>query len=182
MKRFTKIILASVVATAGIITLVSFVPAKTKAKAPAFDYGYNIVNVSNNVPISPGVYQWVWTLTNPNPGNGLNGTNQDVSHWDIPLNEQAEAALVSAEYSYDGVTYFSANPEMRRDPSIRLCTTTDVLKFEAGTSGSAPTYFRLCLSAQFAVQPNSTSYIKTGGGQTGCNIFLFTGVGSFTGN
>ena len=58
-------------------------------------------------------------ITNPNPGNGDNGTLQDVSHLSIPLSAEAEAALVSAEYSYDGITWINVPISMDRDPTIK---------------------------------------------------------------
>ena len=120
---------------------------------------------------------WTWTLTNTNPGNGSNGTLQDVSHWDLPLCAAAEAALVSAQYSYNGINWTSVSIDMERDPSIRVCTREDVLKFNAGTSGSTPTYYRATFNRVFTVDAFAYSYIKTGGGLTGCNTYTYTGVG-----
>ena len=67
-------------------------------------------------------YEWTWVLTNPNPGNGEDGTLQNVSHFSIALNAEAEAALISAEYSFDGITWVSVPIELERDPAIRECT------------------------------------------------------------
>lgn len=120
---------------------------------------------------------WTWTLTNTNPGNGSNGTLQDVSHWSLPLCPAAEAALVSAEYSYDGINWISSSIQIERDPSIRLCTREDVLKFDAGTSGSTTTYYRATFNRVFSVDAWAQSYIKTGGGLQGCNMYTYTGVG-----
>src|SRR4249920_3593371 len=104
MKHFFKITCAAAVLTAGIITLSSFNKAK---KATASVDAYSIQLVSSTSDESRGVQEWTWVLTNPNPGNGLNGTLQNVSHFDIALNAEAEAALVSAEYSFDGITWIS---------------------------------------------------------------------------
>ena len=122
--------------------------------------------------------QWTWMLTNPNPGNGNNGTLQNVSHWDIALSPTAEAALVSAEYSYDGINWFSLSIEVERDPSIRMCTQADVLKFNIGTDGSQPVYYRATFDEQFTQNAYATSYIKTGGGLQGCNLYYFNGMGT----
>ena len=120
---------------------------------------------------------WTWSVSNPNPGNGDNGTLQDISHWSLPLCPNAEAAIVSAAYSTNGVTWISVSPTMDRDPSIRTCTTNDVLKFDFGTSGTAPTYYRITFNKYFAVDPMAVSYIKTGGGLKGCNLYMYSGIG-----
>lgn len=121
--------------------------------------------------------QWTWELVNPNPGNGNNGTLQDVSHWSMALPPVAEAALVSAEYSRDGNTWHSVTIEMERDPSIRVCTSIDVLKFDVGTTGSQPVYYRATFNQKFNYNAYATSYIKTGGGLKGCNLYYFGGIG-----
>jgi hypothetical protein len=120
---------------------------------------------------------WTWTLINTNPGNGRNGTLQDVSHWSLPLCPTAEASLVSAEYSYDGVNWIFSSINIERDPSIRLCTRDGVLKFDAGTSGTSPTYYRATFNKVFNIDPYASSYIKTGGGLQGCNAYTYAGVG-----
>jgi hypothetical protein len=122
---------------------------------------------------------WTWTLTNTNPGNGSNGTLQNVSHWSVPLCPAAEAALISAQYSYDGITWISSSINIERDPSIRLCTKEDVLKFDVGTSGTAPTYYRATFNKVFTIDPYAYSYIKTGGGLQGCNVYTYSGVGCY---
>lgn len=173
MKHFFKLtILASVVA-ALIFGLSAF---KTKQTSNAD--AYSIQLVSNASDVSRGSYEWTWMLTNPNPGNGDNGTLQDVSHVSFPLTAQAEAALVSAEYSYDGITWTSNPISIDRDPAIKQCTSVDVLKFDVGTTGSAPLYFRLTFTDEFEVSPYATCYIKTGGGRNGCNSYYFTGIGT----
>jgi hypothetical protein len=117
-------------------------------------------------------------VTNPNPGNGTNGTLQDISHWSVPLNAEAEAALVSAQYSFDGTTWQSATTSVDRDPSIRQCTSVDVLKYDVGTSGGNSTYYRATYANDFVVNPFATSWVKTGGGIQGCNLYYFSGTGA----
>lgn len=177
MKHFFKFtILASVVA-AGIFGLSAF----TTKQATSVD-AYSIQLISNSSNESRGgAFEWTWVLTNPNPGNGTNGTLQNVSHFDIALSAGAEAALVSAEYSFDGITWVSVPIEIERDPSIRQCTTTDVLKFNAGTVGGQPTYYRATFNQEFSANPYATSWIK-GGSRFGCNMYFFTGVGTTTTN
>jgi len=172
MKHLFKTAIVVAVIAASFISFSAFV---SKKKATATD-SYQIVlltknNVGSNV-------EWTWSLTNPNPGNGNNGTLQDVSHFDLQLNSEAEAALVSAEISNDGTTWQNSTIEVERDPSIRQCTGVDVLKFASGTSGTAPTYYRATFNADFTVNPFATSWIKTGGGLAGCNYYYYSGMGT----
>jgi hypothetical protein len=178
MKHFFKLTVIAAVATATIITVSAFTSEK-KENNSAID-SYQICCISKS-PAGAN-WQWTWMLTNPNPGNGSNGTLQNVSHWSFPLSAFAESALVSAEYSLDGVTWISVPIEVERDPSIRQCTTVDVLKFNMGTSGSQPTYYRATFNYDFSTNPFATSWIKTGGGMQGCNMYFFPGIGSVTTN
>jgi hypothetical protein len=171
MKHTFKLVLFVAVAAATIVTLSSFLKKKTASTVAE----YSIVLVSKTT--SGTITEWSWALTNTCPGNGTEGTLQDVSNWSMPLNAAAEAALTSAFYSYDGVTWHSVSATIDRNPSIRYCTTNDVLKFDVGTTGTTPTYYRACFDGDFAVNAFATSWIKTGGGQEGCNFKLFSGIG-----
>ncbi len=167
---FQKSIVVATVFTF-VISLSSFNNEKNEKKSTADAY---TIDLMTNSVVGTN-QEWTWRLTNPNPGNGLNGTLQNVSHWSVPLSAAAEAALVSAEYSFDGVTWFSLPTEVERDPSIRACTSVDVLKFNVGTVGSQPTYYRATFSVAFAVNPYAVSYIKAGVRQ-GCNIYTYAGI------
>jgi hypothetical protein len=169
MKHFFKLTILASVVTALIFGLSAFTSVKT---ANADAYQISLVSKSTE-----GTNEtWTWSLVNPNPGNGSNGTLQNVSHFDISLNSQAEGSLVSAEYSFDGITWVSVPIEIERDPAIRACTTTDVLKFNAGTVGGEPTYYRATFTESFSVNPYATSWINSGN-RTGCNMYFFSGVG-----
>ena len=172
MKHLFKTSIVVAVIAASFISLSAFVSTK---KATAVD-AYQIVLISTNT-VGANT-EWTWALTNPNPGNGQNGTLQDVSHWSLALNAEAEAALVSAEISDDGTTWQAATTVVERDPSIRACTSVDVLKFDAGTTGSATKYYRASFNASFLVNPFATSWIKNGGGWQGCNLYYYSGMGS----
>jgi len=172
MKHFFKLTILASVVTALIFGLSAF-----KTKQTSNVDAYSIELVSNSSDVSRGSFEWTWILSNPNPGNGNDGTLQNVSHFDITLSAQAEGALLSAEYSFDGINWVSLPIEIERDPSIRACTTVDVLKFNAGTVGSEPTYYRATFSEEFSSNPFSTSWIKSGN-RTGCNLYYFAGVGT----
>jgi len=176
MKHFFTLTVIAALTTASVITLSAFNSAKSTTAAE-----YQISCVSRSQVGSN--YEWTWMIVNPNPGNGSDGTLQDISHWSVPLSLAAEAALVSAEYSYDGITWFSVSIEMERDPSIRTCTNADVLKFNAGTNGGNPTYYRATFSSDFSVNPYATSWIKSGNNYssgTKCNMHMFAGVNTNT--
>ena len=177
MKHFFKFTILGSVVTALIFGLSAFKKENATNNVDA----YAIQLISNSSDVSRGAFEWTWVLTNPNPGNGENGTLQNVSHFDITLNAAAEAALISAEYSFDGIVWVGVPIEMERDPSIRACTTNDVLKFNAGTVGSDPTYYRATFSEEFAENPYATSWIKSGN-RTGCNMYFFAGVGGTSTN
>jgi hypothetical protein len=170
MKHFFKLTILASVVTALIFGLSAF----TSAKKATNTASYQLTLLEKSVI---GTNQtWTWSLVNPNPGNGDNETLQDVSHLSFPLNALAEAALVSAEYSYDGVNWTTNPISMDRDPAIKQCTSVDVLKFDIGTTGTAPLYYRITLNEQFETNAWATCYIKTGGGRNGCNMYYFAGV------
>ena len=158
-----------------VICFSSFIKVK-KATVAA----YQITSISTERNATGQQQQWTWALTNPNPGNGDNGTLQDVSHWSLALSPLAEASLVSAEYSFDQITWVSVSIQMDRDPTIKTCTTDDVLKFDVGTRGGESTYYRVTFDREFTTNTFATSYIKTGGGRNGCNLYYFAGVGGTT--
>ena len=171
MKHFFKLTLAASIITAVTFSLSAFTPSKKTANIESYSLQM-IGKVSDDLNNE----QWTWILSNPNPGNGDNGTLQDVSHFSIPITAQAEAALVSAEYSRDGVTWISNPISVDRDPAIKQCTSVDVLKFDIPTTGTEPLYFRITFSDEFETSSWAKCYIKTGGGKNGCNWYYFTGV------
>ncbi|ULQ55750.1 hypothetical protein KJS94_13965 [Flavihumibacter rivuli] len=147
------------------------IPSHPDCKSP-----YEVVlDVNGN---GDGTYTWIWKWTNNNPGNGKNGTAQDLSHWglkleacvDDPNNGAKFEHIVSAAYSYDGVNWTEFTPSYKPDPSIaNTCgfTTPDILKFDAGTSGSTPSYYKLVVNKKFSVNRFSKAYYKSGR-NTGC--------------
>lgn len=169
MKHFFKLTILASVVTALIFGLSAFTTAKNSNTA---SYQISLMSKTANGDNET----WTWSLVNPNPGSGDNETLQDVSHLSMPLTAAAEAALVSAEYSYDGITWTSVAIAMDRDPAIKQCTSVDVLKFDVGTTGTEPLYYRVTFDDQFDTNTWAACYIKTGGGRNGCNMYYFHGV------
>ena len=170
----TKIVIPSVLIISSFIVLSAFRSGKSETKPVSGAYAISFLGKN---PIGSGE-QWTWSLQNPNPGNGSNGTLQDVSHWDMAIPPEAEAALISAEYSRDGINWFPVPIVIERDPSIRMCTSIDVLKFDVPSIGTDPIYYRATFNEEFAYSDYATSYVKTGGGLKGCNLYYFGGIGS----
>jgi hypothetical protein len=134
---------------------------------------YNVVLESRN--LVDNNWEWVWSVQNTNPGNGNNGTFQDLSHWGMGVGVCFDFQHVTAAaYSYDGITWTSFAPSLQSDIS-QDCMTTPVLKFDAGTTGSAKTYYRLVLN-QFYPFGTASGYYKSGK-LTGCCTFTFFGIG-----
>ena len=174
MKHLFKTAIVVAVITASFVSFSAFI-SNNETESTSVD-SYQIVLVTKEQVGAN--HEWTWSVTNPNPGNGQNGTLQDISHWSVPLNAEAEAALVSAEYSTDGATWHAASTSVDRDPSIRQCTSVDVLKYDHGTTGGNSTYYRATFAADFTVNPFATSWIKNGGGLSGCNLYYFSGTGA----
>src|SRR5262245_49181447 len=54
-------------------------------------------------PVGGGKYEWIWSVRNLNPGNGYNGTTQDLSNWGMTLGSCVNfSSVVSAAYSPNG--------------------------------------------------------------------------------
>lgn len=120
-------------------------------------------------------YEWVWTVTNNNPGNGNNNTYQDGSHWGMQFGSCFNwSSVVGAAYSPNGTSWTSFTPSYSVDPS-QDCLTTAVLKFDYGTSGSAPSYYKLIVNASYEIG-SQFGYYKSGQ-RTGCCTFNFYGIG-----
>lgn len=119
-----------------------------------------------------GAWEWIWSIQNLNPGNGNNGTAQDLSHWGIQLGTCINpSSITGAAYSADGINWTTFTPVNQPETS-QPCLTTPVLKFDFGTTGTAKSYYRLTLSQEY---PAGTAfgYFKAG---SRCCTFNFTGI------
>lgn len=111
-------------------------------------------------------YAWTWTVTNPNPGTGSDGTLQDLSHWSMAVGDVLQHAhIVSVSYSQDGIAWNDLPVSLAVDKS-QDCFTGTVLKFDVGTTGSEPTYYKLVVNVPFS-QMVTTANFKSGK-VTGC--------------
>jgi hypothetical protein len=161
----------------------------SKLSQPTTDAGYATTTTTSTVTSSPYVitlesvvsngdhsWTWTWSVRNPNPGNGLGGTVQDLSHWGFMLGTCVNISnVVSAAYSFDGTNWTGFSPANEVDPS-QDCMTDAVLKFEAGTTGTQKTYYKVTVNQEFGIDPNSVGFYKSGK-RTDCGVFLFQGMG-----
>ncbi len=119
-------------------------------------------------------WEWIWSVQNSNPGNGNNGTVQDLSHWGMQFGSCFNwSSVVSAAFSADGATWTAFTPVIATDPS-QSCMTSPVLKFAFGTTGSAKSYYKLVVNQNFAIA-QTPAYYKSGN-NTGCCTFSFSGI------
>jgi hypothetical protein len=114
-------------------------------------------------------------VQNSNPGNGNNGTVQNLSHWGMQFGSCFTwSSVVSAAYSADGASWTGFAPQFQADPS-QACMTSSVLKFDYGTEGSAKSYYKLVVDRDYQVV-GTPGYYKSGA-NTGCCTFTFPGMG-----
>jgi hypothetical protein len=151
------------------------VSATGKAKAgdpgPCNPNAYEVVLESR--ALVNGNWEWIWSVRNPNPGNGSNGTAKDLSHWGIRVGSCVDvSSIIGAAYSDDGAQWTSFTPVVQPDPS-QDCLTTPTLKFDYGTSGSDKTYYRLIISQEYPTG-SARAYYKSGGT---CCTFNITAMG-----
>src|SRR5690606_12835801 len=79
---------------------------------------YTVSLLAYNKDDGHGNFIWIWSVENPNPGNGQNGTAQDLSHWGITLGPCAVLKnVVSAATSNNGKDWTSFTPSYKQDKS-----------------------------------------------------------------
>jgi len=144
---------------------------------------YNISLVSRTFNATTNKTTFVWKVVNPNPGNGNNGTVQDLSHWGFmansctnPADALKESDIVSAGTgsSSNSAEHSSKKVTIERDPSQDCTGNIPVLKFDAG-SGSAPDYYSLVLGGNWG--PGDLHAYYKSGSRTGCGICIIAGAG-----
>lgn len=141
--------------------------------------GYTVTAVATHPTLT--TTEIVWTITNPNPGNGSGKTLQDLSHWNFAppacLDENWQDVIsTSYRFGTSGDFIDLGNPDIKPDPSIRTCSEDDVVKFDIGTNGSTPTQYKITLQGLYEVGGDLTVYFKSGN-NTGCCKTTKVGVG-----
>lgn len=148
-----------------------------------YDYQITMTRSYDN-----GKTTFVWRIINPVPGNGNNGTQKDLSHWGFKpeceggedLNYHPEDIL-AAYYSYNNMqnwTQILPTPTIKNDPSSRCMAPEDQsFKFDFGTRGSSPTYYKLVLDGNWSeAGPNGNGgFVKAG--TSCCRLSSIPGVG-----
>jgi hypothetical protein len=137
---------------------------------------YEILQDQYVRPGADGAYNsyFEWRITNPCPGNGKNGTLQDLSHWSFTpgncLVGNPEALLEAwvDTISGNGTAWVQVPvPLIAVDPS---CSEVPVVKFNYGTKRNKTSYYRLVVRGApngFWVSGPTTVYFKSGV-NTGC--------------
>jgi hypothetical protein len=152
------------------IGILSFRPA-TESKPTANEYNAQLIStqqVGTN-------YEWVWSVTNPNPGNGTNGTMQDLSHWSLAISNLVSLQdIVSVAYSTDGINWISLPVSFAIDKS-QECYQGTVLKFDHGTTGGDPMYYQLVVNKEFTTGYTTANFKS--GSKTGCYNGAVLGIG-----
>lgn len=132
-----------------------------------------VVTLESKTQVAGG-WEWIWSVQNPNPGNGSNGTAQNLSHWGMQFGFCFNpASMVSAGFSSNGTNWTNFTPSYQPDPS-QPCMTTPVLKFDFGTSGTAKSYYKLVVNTDYATG-TANAYYKSGG-NTGCCTFTVPSI------
>lgn len=132
-----------------------------------------IITLESHTQVN-GNWEWVWSVQNSNPGNGSNGTVQNLSHWGMQFGACVNiASIINAAYSADGNTWTEFTPGYSVDPS-QSCATTPVFKFDYGTTGAAKSYYRLTTTENYTAG-STFGYYKSGV-KTGCCTFTFMGL------
>ncbi|WP_026898894.1 hypothetical protein [Daejeonella oryzae] len=122
-----------------------------------------------------GGYEWIWQVQNFHPGNGKNGTVQDLSHWNLDLGDCVELGdITHAAFSGNGTSWTKFQPSLKEDKS-QDCYKENILKFDFGTSGSKISYYKLVVSKKLT--RNSVLAVYKSGKNTGCGIFETCGFG-----
>lgn len=139
------------------------IPATVNCSNFSFDATISYANGKTTV---------IWSVTNTNPGNGSNGTSQNMSHWDWTLPTCIEfSKLLNAYYtstwSPDFTNWTSFTPTNVVDPS-QSCNTANVVKFNFGTSGSSTSYYAIVLDGTNYSLSNDANAITIKAGNACC--------------
>jgi len=156
--------------------------AKPAPVNPGSCTGYQ-VSLAIDKLSEPGKTIFTWTIINPKPGNGANGTLQNLSHWDfVPstcLDNNWQDLLSASVNTGSGWMQILPTPMIQPDPSMNnggnACYANDVFKFNFGTNGSTPTQYRIVMLGSWNTS-DLTVYYKSGA-TTGCCTTVLPGKG-----
>jgi len=119
---------------------------------------------------------WIWEIKNKKPGDGTNGTVQDLSHWGIDLGKCVGLGdIVEAAYSQDKVIWTPFTPTFEKDNSLLECSEASYVKFDFGTTGSQSSYYKLVITKNVTHVDREAVYKS--GSTTGCGVFETCGFG-----
>jgi hypothetical protein len=170
MRLFSTLLFLSfaIAATFGILAF------KTKPSPTSATYNAQLVSTQQ----TGSNYEWVWSVSNPNPGSGTNGTLQNLSHWSLAISDLVTLQdIVGVAYSSDGVNWTPLPVHFAIDKS-QECYLGTVLKFDYGTTGSAPTYYQLIVNKDFPTGFSLANFKS--GNKTGCYNAPVMGIGNPT--
>jgi hypothetical protein len=136
--------------------------------SPISGTSYDISLVDGYPQMVNGKQEWLWKIVNT-------GSSQDLSHWDFvpPVCVQPDD-IFYAGFGLDPASLTSVPIEFKVDKS-QDCYTGPVLKFNFGTSGTTPSYYKIILNEEFAQGTGLLVYKS--GAQTGCGTSEFPGIG-----
>jgi|GEM_PF-3327710 len=144
---------------------------------------YDVTLVSRVYNSATNQTTFTWSVVNPNPGNGDNGTMQALSHWGFMMPNcppgSPQIQFVSGQISSNanfptGGQTQNFSPSIAEDRS-QNCMTGPVLKFDAGTNGTNPTYYRVTVQGNYN-SGTVDAYFKSGS-RTGCCTKQVQGIG-----
>ena len=122
-----------------------------------------------------GKTTFIWSVMNPNPGNGSHGTIKDLDHWGFALNDCINPKdIICKAFSLSGHRFSIFAPEIKVDKS-QYCETDPVIKFDEGTSGRVKTYYMVLLNGNYPSSYTS-AYFKSGQ-KKGCCEKIILGIG-----
>ena len=147
------------------------------------------INLLQRTQQPDGTWLWIWGVRNPKPGDGTNGTIQDLTHWSMQLPECIKAENIKlAKSAYYNQLFQYFFPVIGPDAAYTNCPpgspdvtggATNLLRFKPGTLGSDVSVYALVLDKEYPVDPNAVAYYKSGcnPGGTGTGKTCFPGIG-----
>src|SRR5687768_1301130 len=85
-------------------------------QANSVSYDATLISPSHQVG---NHYEWIWTVSNPSPGSGSDGTTlQNLSHWSMAISDVINLSnIVSVSYSMDATNWVELPVSLAIDKS-----------------------------------------------------------------